>query len=283
MAESWRVVAGVVGLLVVAALLLSTPSMIFARGLAVVDTELREAGPDPQRVLTKRDLADPKELESLPRQLGAWNATRQYAWDDVGTLLNAQVLLSRDYARRDVLQPVNLLVVQSSNVSSFHPAPVCYRVQGWAVDDAGATVSVPVPNATWAQPTWLSEDEPFAFGGNLTAKVLTATKPGETRIVLYVYLKREDWRVTNAVTWIRTEIAVGPNTTAERALPVLQSLLGEAVPELFAFEQGDEPTLGETLLVDKAPGGWAVVAAAAAVPGAVLATAFRRKSGAPPG
>jgi hypothetical protein len=237
----------------VVALLLSTPSMIFAQSVAIVDTELRDQGADPTRVLTRLDLGDEAQLQRIPRELGPWRLAQERDWDRVAEILNTDVLLSRDYTRSDLLQPANLLIVQSTNVSSFHPAPVCYRAQGWTVPaDGGRVVTVHVPNATWAQERWLSDAETNVFGGNITAKLLEATKTNaagevvEKRVALYVYLKKEDWRVTKEVTWIRTEIVIPPDSPAEEALPVLSSLLGETVPQIFTF-RGEETTFGEEL------------------------------------
>lgn len=272
--EAWRVVAGVVGLLVVLAILLSTPSMVVAKSVAVVDTELREDGASPQRVLTTMDLGKP---DALPRKLGRWNATQQYAWDDVGTLLHANALLSRDYARPGLHQPVNLLILQSANVTSFHPAPVCYRAQGWDVHDDGLLVPVPIPNATWAQPGWISDDAPGTFHGNLTAKALVATKEGDERVALYVYLKKSDWAVTRDVTWIRVEIGVPPGTDPTDAVAAMRDLLGEAVPYMFRFEAGEEPVLGQALLHNYGLLGGLAIVALVSVPSGFIVAGFVRR------
>lgn len=279
--DTWRIVAGAVALLVVAGLLLSTPSMIFARKVQIVDAELRESS-QPRSVLSRMDLGDPKDLAKVPKRLGPWNSTREYQYDRVAAILNSDVLLSRDYRRADVFQPVNLLIIQSTNVSSFHPAPVCYRAQGYVVPaDEGHVVNVDVPNATWAQQQWLSADEKNVFDGNLSAKLLAVTKAApngtivEERVALYVYLKREDWRVTDEVTWIRLEIVVPPGTPGEDVLPVLADLMKSAVPELFVFKRTDERTLGESLVTELGVGGAGIIAVAVVVPCWPIAVAVR--------
>lgn len=279
--DTWRVVAASVALLLVIGLLLSTPSMIFARKVDVIDTELRDNGANPQRVLTKYDLADPKELAKIPKTLGAWNMTKQYAWDNVATLLNTNVLLSRDYARSDLFQPVNLLIIESHNVSSFHPAPVCYRAQGWDLPEGeGELTNVAIQDVSWAQHQWLSPDDVGHFKGNLAARLLTASKidaHGEPlkRIALYVYLKHEDWRVTQQITWVRVEMSVTPETTAAQAFPILADLLANTVPGLFTFETSDEATLAETLLGHYGPWGWLAVGTTLAAPLGIAAWMIR--------
>lgn len=261
--------------LLVTAVMLSTPSTIFAQSVSLVDTELRERGTEPQRVLTKMELGDAASLESVSEELGAWRMTTEHDWDKVADILNTDVLLSRDYSHPNLIQPAHLLIIQSYNVSSFHPAPVCYRVQGWELPaDGGRSVPVAVPNATWAESHWLSEAEPRAFNGTIEAKLFDVVKRDddgnvtEKRVALYVYIKREDWRVTNSVTWVRTEIAVTPDTTAEQAAPVLADLLGAALPELFHFGDEDEDTLGFSLLTGGVPG-IAAFAAMLALPAAL--------------
>ncbi len=280
--DTWRVVGGAVALLIVAGLLLSTPSMIFVRKVDIVDAELRDSGHS-HAVLARMDLGDPKALKAIPRTLGAWNESREYDYDNVAAILNTNVLLSRDYQRDDVFQPVNLLVIESENVSSFHPAPVCYRAQGYDVPaDEGAVVTVPVPNETWAQERWLSAQEQNVFAGNLSAKLLEVTKPGpngtvaEKRVALYVYLKREDWRVTDQVTWVRLEMVVTPDTRGADVLPILGDMMKEVVPNLFLFKVTEERTLGESLVDRFGVGGAGLVAAAVAIPCWPIAMAFWR-------
>lgn len=246
--------------------------MIFAQTVTILDTELDARGEAPQRVLARMDLGSAEHLQTIPRSLGAWNMTRQHDWDKTADLLDTNVLLSRDYAHPHLLQTVNLLVIESTNVSSFHPAPVCYEAQGWTVPrDGGETVTVHVPNATWAQERWLSDAEPMSFSGNLTAKLLEVTKPADAdgpaqkRVALYVYLKDEDWRVTKAVTWVRLEMAVPPDARAADVLPVLSDAFREVVPALFTLE-AEEASLGESLLASYGVLGGLGMALAVALP-----------------
>lgn len=227
------------------------------------------------------DLGDAGALRTIPTQLGPWEATREHDWDRVAEILDTNVLLSRDYSHPNLLQPANLLVVQSGNVSSFHPAPVCYRAQGWTLaSEEGEGVRVPVPNATFAREAWLSEDEPYTFDGEVGAKLLDVTKANETgglverRVALYVYLKSEDWRVTDSVTWVRVEMSLPPSSPAQEAEPILADLLGRALPALFVFQAAHEPTIAESLAASGAPG-WAALAALVAAPVGYAAYALR--------
>lgn len=235
-----------VAALVLTALAFSTPSMIFARKVAIIDTELRESGGDARSVLVKMDLGDARQLRTIPQDLGAWSMQQERDWDRIAEILSSNVLLSRDYARDDLFQTVNLLIVESTNVSSFHPAPVCYRVQGWTVpEDEGTKVPVHVPNASWAEPGWLSDSEPYVFAGNLSAKLLSVTREGpngtqEQRVALYAYLKKEDWRTTREVTWIRTEIVVPAGTDPHVVAPVLGDLFAETVPHIFSLRSEEK-------------------------------------------
>lgn len=280
--ETWRVITGTVALILVVAGLLSTPSMIFAKTVSVVDTELREQSPHAARVLTQYDLGDNASLQKLPEKLGNWSLTHTYDWDSVATLLSANTMLSRDYERADLAQPVNLLIVQSRNVSTFHPAPVCYVAQGWTVPDDGQIVSVPVPNASWSQAQWLSKGEPYVFQGEMTAKALDVTKGIGTKnatehVALYVYLKREDWQITNDITWLRFEIDVPPGTGADAVLPILSDLFAQTVPHIFAFDAGHEQNLAESLVTRAGAAGYAVMAIGVAVPAGVIVSGMRTR------
>lgn len=264
--------------LVLVSVLLSTPSMLFAKSVAMVDTELRESGPDAVRVLTRFDLGSQEQLDRIPTRMGSWTMTQERDWDRVADILNTNVLLSRDYRHPALFQTVNLLVIESTNVSSFHPAPVCYQAQGWTVPAGGGSkVAVPVTNGTWAQQPWLSDAEPRAFAGNVSAKLLEATKIGpdgavtEKRVALYVYLKEEDWRVTRSVTWLRVEIALPPSSPPEEALPILADLLGEAVPHLFQFEEQDELTIAQFALARYGAAASVPIIAAVGAPVAYIA------------
>ncbi|HWG92321.1 MAG TPA: exosortase-associated EpsI family protein [Candidatus Thermoplasmatota archaeon] len=274
--HTWRVIAGLVALLVVVALLLSPPSMIFAKAVSVVDTELRQSSGNEVRVVTKFDLGDVRQLNRLPKTLGNWTMSHQYAWDNIATRLDTDVLLSRDYVRPGLLQPVNLLIVQSGNVSSFHPAPVCYRMQGWTVPEEGKLVVVPIPNATFAQGSWLGgQNEVLAFNGEIRAKLLPVTKAatGNTtikKVALYVYLKDEVARVTEDVTWVRVEVALPADAPDEEALPLLGELLGETVPQVFVFQPQDEPPLVAVLGERYGVAGFALVGALLAAPIGIL-------------
>lgn len=265
--EAWRIVGSGVALLVILTLLLSTPSMVFAQNVDVLAADLKEKNVQPQRVSARIDFGDAEQLDRIPKKLGNWTLAKEYDYDRVQDILSADVLLSRDYRRPDLLQTVNLLIVQSSNVTSFHPAEVCYRAQGWTLPQDGRNVEVHVENTTWASSHWLSPDERNVFAGNVTVQTIEALRGNATspviekRVAMYAYLKRENWRVTEEIAWIRVEMALPVWENSSVAEPILGSLLGEAFPALFVVKQGGEKLLIETLVLEK--GAWGVGAAVA--------------------
>ena len=255
--EAWRVVGSGVALLVILTLLLSTPSMVFAQNVDVLAADLKEQNAQPQRVSARIDFSDLAQLQKIPKKLGNWTLSKEYEYDRVQEILSADVLLSRDYRRPDLLQAVNLLIVQSTNVTSFHPAEVCYRAQGWTLPRAGHDVVVHVENTTWASAHWLSPEERNVFEGNVTVKSIevlrgNATSPVvEKRVAMFAYLKRENWRVTEEIAWIRVEMSIPEWEDASVAEPILADLLGQAFPALFVVKQGGEKLLIETLILER--------------------------------
>jgi hypothetical protein len=226
--------------------------MVLAQHVGVVDANYDSLATGQDSIRVSQVLADPSHLAAIPKSLGPWQETRSYDWDPIAQVLHANVMISRDYRQDGLLQPVNLLIVTSTNVTSFHQAAVCYQSQGWQTADNG-TLKVPVPNATFEAATWPATSQIGIENTTVPAARLIATKTNATsgeneeRLAVYLYLQQENWRIPQSITWVRVEAVAEPGTEDSLA-PAIGTLLGAALPHLFQFQAHAEPTIAEGIV-----------------------------------
>lgn len=221
---------------------LLTPVDAFrSAGVSFIDTELRAASTaNKQFVNTKYPIGDAEQLAAFPKEFGTYKMRYQYEWDFLAELLDTDVLMARDYGGPGLFLPVTLLIVQSTNMSSFHPAPVCFKAQGWTINESStAVVDIPVDDAAWARQGVLEGDQ-HAFDGTIQAKRLLAEREvngsKQRELNLYFYIKEESNGVATKVSWIRVSMfvpATGDYTAHEN---ILKNFTAQIVPELFAPE-----------------------------------------------
>lgn len=220
--------------------LLMMPTSAFSSGgVSFIETELRSTSTaDRLHVATKYPIGDAEKLAKFPQKLGNYSMTHQYQWDSIAELLDTDVLLARDYRAPGLYLPVTLLIVQSTNMSSFHPAPVCYKAQGYTIlDDHTETTTIPVTNGSWARSGLFSGDN-REFNGTIEAKRLVVEKirkdNATTReLNLYFYIKEETALVTEKVAWVRMSMFVPATGDYSAHEEVLKHFAAEVVPELF--------------------------------------------------
>lgn len=240
------------GVTLIIALLLSPVDAFSRQGVTFIDTELRAAPTSPRMIETKHPLGDPVGLAEFPTSFGKWNMTHEYEWDFLAELLDTDLLMSRDYRAPGLYLPVSLLIIESTNVSSFHPAPVCYKAQGFTiVENETATVEVPVPDDSWARAGWFGEGEARTFEGSLEAKRLLVertTPDGSVRreLNLYFYIKQETASVADGVAWVRISMYVPATGDYTKHEAVLKEFMAEVVPQLFVPVE-DESAANDTL------------------------------------
>lgn len=256
---NYRPVYVILALVVITAILV-TPMQAFAsRGVSFLDTELRTGNDQRTYVATKYPVGDAAKLQAFPTRLDNWTMTNQYDWDFIAQLLNTNVLLARDYRAPGLYIPASLVIIQSTNVSSFHPAPVCYQAQGYTiVDSETATVSVPITNTSWASNGVFGSDG-HSFSGNLQAKRLVVEKTlknGEAQreLNLYFYLKQQQGSVTEKIEWVRISMYIPPTGDYSQHQKVLEDLMAHVVPELFSPAEGSQERTLLGALADHVPG-----------------------------
>ena len=251
----------IIGLLVlvfVIIMLFSTPSMILAKAVTTIGTELSHATEDETHVRTKMDFGNNEHIQAFPKQIGDWTAS-DYNTTRLAESLGADVMLMRAYSHPKLYQPVFFLIMQSNNRSSFHPPIVCYPALGYTIAEEGKE-EVLVQNASWAEGQWLSEKD-VTFNGTIAVKKLIVVKEAEEdgeiterRVVLYYYVKDRPF-ASNTVTMVRVSAIAPTEGSYEGVLNISKEFMGDTVPCMFEMQR-EEPTLFTSLasgsIVEKA-------------------------------
>ena len=249
--ENYSMVIGLFLLAIVISTLLSAPSMIFARRITTIDTELSHATGDKTPVQTKMDFGNNEHINKFPKQIGDWNAS-DYNTTGVAESLGADVMLLRAYSHPKLYQPVFFLIIQSKNRSSFHPPIVCYPALGYTIEEEGKE-EVFVHNASWASKPVLPAGERKKerigyFNGTISAKKLIVVKESEKggnkevterRLVLYFYVKESPF-VSSNVTMIRVSALAPLEGSYEGILNVTKEFMGDTFPCMFEIRK-EEP------------------------------------------
>ena len=256
--EEYSKLIGLLLLSLVLILLFSSPSLLLAKNITTIDTELSHATNDAATVRARLDLGSSEHIRAFPMKIGDWRGmTSDLDTSRVAANLGADVMLMRDYWHAKAQQPVFFLIVQSSNRTSFHPPIVCYPAMGYEIEEEGK-VRLAVPNASWAErplySSWESKKEELGcFNGTISVKKLVvAKKKGdlgevtERKVVLYFYLKESSF--SENFTMIRVS-AFAPPTADEgggsyaEALNLTEELMADAFPCMFELRGGEEPVL----------------------------------------
>lgn len=252
--EEYSKFIGLLMLVFVIILLFSTPSMILAKSITTIGTELSHATEDETLVRTKLDFGNNEHMRAFPEQIGDWSGS-DYNTTRVAESLGADVMLLRAYSHPKLYQPVFFLIVQSNNRSSFHPPIVCYPALGYTIEEE-AEGEVPVHNVSWAAGPWRSEKSErersvlFNFNGTISAKKLIVVKESkedrkvtERRVVLYFYVKESPFGLTsNTVTMVRVSALAPLEGSYDGILNITKEFMGETMPYMFEIRE-EEPIL----------------------------------------
>jgi hypothetical protein len=243
--EQYSRIIGLLLLSFVIILLFSTPSMLIAKSITTIGTELSHASESETLVRTLMDFGNNEHMRAFPMHIGDWKGS-DYNTTRIAERLGADVLLMRAYSHPRFYQPVFFLIVQSNNRSSFHPPPVCYPALGYTIKEE-ATEEILVQNLSWAEGPWLSEKD-VTFNGTISVKKLIVVKESEEdgtvterRVVLYYYVK-ERLFASNAVTMIRVSALAPTEGSYEEILNVTKDFMAETIPYMFELRE-EEPIL----------------------------------------
>ena len=257
--EEYSTIIGLLTLTFVIVILFSTPSMIFAETVTVIDTELARASGDAMQVRTKMDLGSDDCMNKFPTELGHWKGS-DYDTANLAAGLGADVMLMRAYTSPESYQPLFFLIVQSDNRSSFHPPIVCYPALGYTIVEEGKeTIPVSVQNVGW-------EEEFSVYGtckkenASIPVKKLVVVKElngkiTERRVVLYFYVNRGF--TSNTVTMIRISALAPLSGSYEGVLEMEKEFMSEAFPHIFEFKEAEKLIIYRFL--DSGLLGWLVI------------------------
>ena len=239
--EGYAKIFGLLMLAFVIMMLFSTPTMILARRVTMIGTELSHTTSDELSVRTKLDLGNTEHIQAFPKQIDGWTA---FDYDATKLLeqLGADVMLMRAYAHPNVNQPVFFLIMQSNNRSSFHPPIVCYPALGYTIEDEGKE-TVTVRDVSWIEEPLFPERAGKLTEVSLPVKKLVVVKQEpdtgrvtERRVVLYFYVK--DLPLTsNAITMVRVDALAPMDGSYEGSLNVSREFMGETIPCMFEVQR----------------------------------------------
>ena len=270
---------GIIALVTVLTPLLSTPGMVSPGGVSLIATEIQGSSGNEIFVRTKLDFAQPEMMRDFPRTIGDWHST-SYNWSRFEERLGADVMLSRAYRHPSSSKPVFFLIIQSTNLSSFHPPIVCYPALGYEIEEEGVE-QVPIENASWAKGPWRSEREGLIFKGEMNTKKLvvikrTDGKITERRVVLYYYVKDVRMSVPNEITIVRLSALAPLNGSYQDTLEPMKKLASDTFPEMFEVKP-KERMITEILVIEHGVPGFLVIAMLVSAPIIFMLLPFIRR------
>ena len=263
--EEYSTIIGLLALTFVIVMLLSTPSMIFAETITVIDTELARASGDAMPVRTKMDFGSNEYMNKFPTEIGHWKGS-DYDTANVAAGLGADVMLLRAYTSPESYQPLFFLIVQSDNRSSFHPPIVCYPALGYTIEEEGTEkVPVSVQNVGWEEE--FSVYRKSEENASISVKKLVVVKESngkitERRVVLYLYINRGF--TSNTITMIRISALAPLSGSYEGVLEQEKEFLGGAFPHMFEFKEEEKLIIRR--FMDSGLLGWLVVIVSFMIP-----------------
>ena len=263
--EEYSKLIGLLLLGFVLIILLSTPSMLFAKTITTIDTELSRASEDVNFVRAKMDFGNNEHMQAFPKQIGDWSAS-DYNTTGIEESLGADMMLMRAYSHPKSYQPVFFLIMQSKNRSSFHPPIVCYPALGYTIEEEGKE-NIPVHNVSWIEDislnaSWMEGGKrKRIFNETISAKKLIVVKESgedgngnkkvtQRRVVLYFYVKESPFASDN-ITMVRVSAHAPLNGSYDEILNLTTEFMGDAIPCMFEMRK-EEPLVLFILLASLA-------------------------------
>lgn len=252
--EDYSKLIGFILLTYVIIILLSTPSMIFAKSITTIGPEFSHTSRDETAVRAWIDFGRIEHMVECPERFGFgdWNSSDYYNTARIAESLSADVKLLCAYSHPRLHQPVLFLIMDSKNRSSFHSPIVYYTALGYTIEEE-ATEEVLVHNASLASKTpystWESRKEELGgFNGTISVKKLIVVKESgengnkkvtERRVVLYFYVKES--QAQYKVTMVRVSALAPIEGSYDGALNLTKDFIDEVIfPYMFEFELREE-------------------------------------------
>ena len=248
--EEYCRIIGLIALTFVLILLFSTPSMILAKTITTIDTELSHVSEDTMFVRAKMDFGNNEHMRTFPTDIGDWSSRVDYDTSGVAASLGADVMLMRVYRHPTSSDPVFFLIIQSNNRSSFHPPIVCYPALGYAIEEEGKA-EIHVHNVSWIEEPLFGVPATKArlfYNVTLPVKKLIVVKESnigrnekvtERKVVLYFYVKDNPF-TSDTFTMIRVSALAPLEGSYDEILTLTKEFMGETIPYMFELRR-EEP------------------------------------------
>jgi hypothetical protein len=265
--EEYSRLIGLVWLTFVVILLFSSPSMIFAKSITTIDTELSHASGDETPVRARMDFGNVEHMDTFPMTIGDWSGSEFAASERYKESLGADMLFMRAYSRPGIPHHVFFTIIQSNNRSSFHPPIVCYPALGYTVKEETAD-RVLISNTSWVEPplfgTWKKREN-----RSISVKKLEVTKEAadgsvkERRAVLYFYVK-DNPLTSDTVTMVEVSSVIPTDGSDDGMLDVSKEFMADTIP--YMFELRPEGDIIIVSLVKLGIVGWLAIAVLLGLP-----------------
>ena len=183
--RQYSTVLGVMALALVITVLVSPIGGIFASQATFIGSELHRSSGNEVLVRTKMDFGSIDHLRKFPIKLENWNGL-EFSTEKLQEELNADLILFRRYIHKpEYRQPMELLIMQSDDVSSFHPPPVCYKAEGYNIEEDGVE-KIEVEDSGWINSKGSPDKTGTPIIGSAKNIVLVREEEGEVVDVVEV-------------------------------------------------------------------------------------------------
>ncbi|MFC1945197.1 hypothetical protein ACFLWF_00420 [Chloroflexota bacterium] len=244
---------------IVFALLLSTPSNIFASRI-YFSTELKINPATALLTRVKINIGNQEEINAIPDIIGDLQSI-DFDRSATKEILRANTMLVREYFTEELTNSVFLLVVQGSSKSSIHPPPICYKGQGYEIEKEGIEI-IKLSNPDWLMalptdvdslPLWAQESiTESSLSGTIPVNSMVLIKRKderiiERRIVLYFYLI-DTSSVNEQFNMVRVSTLSSISDRYGSSMENAKNLMTQVVPLIFEpANKSDEDMLVERL------------------------------------
>ncbi len=264
MGKQLRVASSLVVLCMVIIMLVSSPEAFLPQGVKLIDTEIKGTSGNERFVRTKMDFGSAQQMENILLGGTEWSASL-YDMSDVQQQLGADILTTWVCYHPSSSTPIWFLVIQSRDVVSFHPPPVCYQAMGYKVAEE-STIEIAVSGEGWAQQQWLEAfEDPDAYEGTISVKKLVVTRekdnrPLERRLVLYYYIKDDSSSSPKRITMIRVSAVVPLYGSYDEVLSLEEQIISDFFPLMFE-PRSEQASFGGLLIDHLGAFGWLIIIA----------------------
>ena len=233
-------VIGMLSLAFVFIFLFSSPSMIFAKQITVIGSDLHSSAGSQIHVRTQMDFGNKDKVQNFPKRIANYYGTNCDS-TSLTESLKADVALMRSYRSPATQTQIFLLILQSKNRSSFHPPTVCYPALGYEIVQE-SDEEITIQNESWMESPWMGEKKHCA---SFTLKKLVVSNGKEQRIVLYFYVKPQQL-LSDEITLILISAVSYPGGQ-EQVLNSMKLFTSEIFP--LMFEHREEEQISAVLLL----------------------------------